>query len=357
MQQSKKILISPLNWGLGHASRLMPIIDWCILNDKNVIIAGNGESLKLLSDKYPQLITEFVPAPCMRYGKKKAIGMSFVIRSFLFILNSFRERLITKRLIKKHNVDTIISDNRPGIFIKELKTIYITHQLNVYTSKTPNISSRFLSSIHGKIIKKYTHCWIPDYENNHSLAGRMSENLNNMNLNYIGPLSRFENLTSTARLDKQYEVVCIVSGPEPQRSKFENYLSNLLKNHNANTLIIRGLPASSTNREKLNNITYLNHCNDKDFYNYVINSDIIFCRSGYSTIMDLIVTNKKAVLIPTPGQPEQEYLADYLNDKYGFVKIVQSEIDQFDLDKINFKRQEELIFNPDTLKKILALHL
>lgn len=323
----------------------------------NVIIAGNGESLSLLKSKYPQLITENIPAPKMKYGKKKAINIAFVLRSLLMIANILRERAYTRSLIKKHNIDTLISDNRPGIWSRKVKSIYITHQLNVYTGLSQNISGNILSALHRRIIKKYTHCWIPDYENELSVAGRMSANMNNTRLNYIGILSRFTDIQTLATGDRRFKIVCIASGPEPQRSILEKEYKELLSKSGQKSLIIRGLPDKSDSNSERDMISVMNHCEDSEFLNIITGADLIFCRSGYTTVMDLLALGRKAILVPTPGQPEQEYLAEYLAKNAGFISLEQSQLSQFDFNKLAFTNYSDITFDTCTYKKVLALHL
>jgi UDP-N-acetylglucosamine transferase subunit ALG13 len=357
VHESKNILISPLNWGLGHASRLMPIIDWCIENDKNVIIAGNGESLSLLKNKYPNLISETIPAPKMKYGRKRAINIAYISRSLLMIANIIRERSYTRNLIKKHKIDTIISDNRPGIWSRKLKTIYITHQLNVFTGKSQNLSGKILSFMHRRIIKKYTHCWIPDYENELSIAGRMSQNNHNLKLNYIGILSRFAETSKAITSNQEYKILCIASGPEPQRSILEKNFKELLIKSGHKSLIIRGLPNEPDADLETPLIKTINHCADNEFYRFITEADIIFCRSGYTTVMDLLALGRKAILVPTPGQPEQEYLAEYLAKNAGFISLDQSKLSEFDYSAFTDSNLSDKTFETSKYKKILALHL
>ena len=357
MPETKNILISPLNWGLGHATRLIPIIDWCVENNKNVVIAGNGESLSLLKKKYPQLISENIPAPKMKYGRKRAINIAFIFRSLLMIANIIHERIYTRNLIKKHKIDTIISDNRPGIWSRKLKSIYISHQLNVFTGKSQNLSGKILSFMHRCVIKKYTHCWIPDYENELSIAGRMSQNNHNLKLNYIGILSRFAEISRPVNIEQEYKIVCIASGPEPQRSILEKNFKELLIKSGHKSLLIRGLPNETLDNLDTPLVKTINHCADDDFYKYITEADIIFCRSGYTTVMDLLALGRKALLVPTPGQPEQEYLAEHLEKNAGFILIEQSQLTEFDFNNFKIINRSDKTFDTSTYKKVLALHL
>jgi len=356
LDKSKNILICPLNWGLGHACRIIPIIEYCIDNNKNIILAGNGSSLKLLKHRFPTLKNEYISAPILSYSKNQSIGFRFYFSFFRLFVNIFRERRYLNVLIKKHNIDTIISDNRPGISSPRVKSIYITHQINVFYSDKSDIFSRVLTKLHLRIIKKYTYCFVPDYADN-SIAGKLSKNTTGLNLIYLGPLSRF--LTSGSVIDSikpQYKIVCIVSGLEPQRTVFEELLLKKFKNEQNKVLILRGLPKNKNTILHVGNIDLIDHCDDSFFVSSLLTCELIICRSGYSTIMDLMTIGRKAILVPTPGQPEQEYLGNYLKNK-GFVCLKQNEIINFDVTSIDLSTCSANEKYEINLKNVLDLYL
>ncbi len=357
MEASQNILISPLNWGLGHASRIIPVIDYCLKSGKKVVLAGNGASIELLKSKYPDLVFVNIPSPSMHYGAKKAMGFSFYFCVFLMIINLIRERHLTAKAIKAHKIDTIISDNRPGVFSRKIKSIYITHQVNVFCSLKGGFFSSLYTKIHRQIINVYNYCWIPDIEGESNISGRLSKNNYYPALSYIGPISRFSVLEPETLNKNEYDVVCIVSGPEPQRSILEHLLIKKFSGTDKTTLIIRGLPESKEKLTDKGNISFINHCNDQEFLHYINSAEYIVCRSGYSSVMDLIVTGNTALLIPTPGQPEQEYLAEYLSGKFGFTSVLQDMFPVFDLKKANTVKTNGVFYNMDAMKKILDLHL
>jgi len=359
LEKSQNILISPLNWGLGHASRIIPIIDYCLNSGKNVVIAGNGVSLDLLKNKYPDLTTVNLPAPTLHYGNKRAISLRLVIKVLFMLINFRKERRLTKRIIRQYNIDTIISDNRPGVYSSRVKSIYITHQVSIFISARSGLLSAIFSKFHQNIIAKYDYCWVPDFEGENSLAGRLSSNVKDLQLFHIGPLSRFAIKGYSWEPTKivEYKIVCIISGPEPQRSSFETLVISKLQNTKHNSLIIRGLPNTETTLKSIANVSFLNHCDDNQFYNYLQSADLIICRSGYSSIMDIFAIGKNALIIPTPGQPEQEYLAEYLSGKYGFIGMSQNEFAHADLSTVDFPKQSQNEYDNSALKKILDLQL
>ncbi len=307
--------------------------------------------------KFPQLKYEYIPSPAMQYGIKSALNFNFYIHAILMFINILRERVITARIIRKHKIDTIISDNRPGVFNRKIKSIYITHQINIFRSLKEDKFSQAMSRINYKIIKQYNYCWSPDFDSNTTLAGRLSKNNTNSSVYYIGPLSRFTLIQSNSPIQKKYDVVCIVSGPEPPRKVFEQLLVSKFSDSTFKTLIIRGLPDEEVQIQAIGNVDFINHCTDEEFLSLIDSASQIICRSGYSSVMDMIVTSKNAIMIPTPGQPEQEYLALHLNGKYGFTCMSQNDFVDVNIEKITNCKREDLFYDKEALKKILDLHL
>lgn len=320
MEKKKNILIGALNWGLGHASRIIPIIEFLNSEKHNVIIIGNGMSLKLLKNKFPENKFYNISAPEMMYGHKKAINTLLAWCFIKQIINIPIERIKVKKIVDAEKIDIIISDTRPGIFSKKTKNIYITHQINVYTTAKENFIGNMLTKFHYYLIKKYDFCWVPDIFGENSLTGKMSHNHKLNNVKFIGILTRFNK--SIEKSEYLYDSLSILSGPEPQRTIFEKILTKKMAATDKKSIIIRGI-AGSNKREFYKNILLIDSCDDNELVEFISKSRLIICRSGYSSIMDLARLNRKALLVPTPGQPEQEYLAQRLHDKYGFDFCIQ----------------------------------
>jgi len=233
-----------------------------------------------------------------------------------------KKNLWLKKNIKKYKIDAVISDNRFGMNSKKIPSVYITHQLLI---KTGNIFlEKIVQKIHYHFIKKYNYCWVPDCKEN-GLAGELSHQENmTSNIVYVGSLSRFELLKD---IPKVYDVLISISGPEPQRTVFEKIILDQLNNFNKKILIVRGLPNENKNL-KLDNesIKIVNHLPANELNKAFQQSEIIICRSGYTTIMDLAKLNKNAVLVATPGQTEQEYLSTYLMKKNFFYSVEQNKV-------------------------------
>jgi len=315
LQQSKnkKILIAPLNWGLGHAARCIPIINALLEEKFEPILAGDGDSLKLLQKEFPRLKYYELPSYSIQYTKKgKHLKYKLLFDSLKIRKAISKEQRAVDEIIKKENIKGIISDNRFGVRSKKVPSVYITHQINVLSGNTTFITSK----IHQKVITKFDECWIPDYEFIPDLAGNLSHVKNtNLNLKYIGPISRFDekdsSLEGKAR-DKKYDVMILLSGPEPQRTILEEKLLLELENYKKEVLLVRGMISKKQKIQKTKNITMVNFMLQNELQNALHESDLIIARSGYSTIMDLDRLKAKAFFIPTPGQFEQEYLAKYL---------------------------------------------
>jgi len=296
-----------LDWGLGHATRCVPIIKMFIDGGANVIIGADNRPLAFLKKEFPD--SHFIKFPGYNICYPEKIG-----------------------------IDIVVSDNRFGLWNKKTKCVFITHQLIV---KCPNWLKYFeylLMKINKYFINKYDECWVPDKEN-FKLSGELTKNYKSFhNLHLIGPLSRFNQYNDDYLNKIKYDVLFILSGPEPQRTIFENIILQQLKvSCNLNILIVRGLTESSGSEKLQENILFVDHLETNQLLQAISESDIIICRSGYSSIMDIVTLGKKAIFVPTPGQTEQKYLAKYYKNKVLFYSINQKKFSIFSsLEKSKF---------------------
>jgi uncharacterized protein (TIGR00661 family) len=316
--ENKTILIAPLNWGLGHATRCIPIIKALQENNFTPIIASDGIALELLRKEFPYLKTLELPSYQIEYAKN---GKNFkwkLMKSLPRMIEAIREeKRIVKKWIQKYDIDGIISDNRLGVISKKIPSVFITHQLNVMTGNTTWITSK----LHQNIIKKYKACWIPDVNDQRNLTGKLGHLENNsLNLSYLGPLSRMHKMA----LPLQYDLMIILSGPEPQRGLLETHLTEEVKRFEGKVVFIKGIIENEQKKDQIGNVTYYNFMKTRQLEQTFNESEKVLCRSGYTTIMDLVKLNKKAFFIPTPGQYEQIYLAEKLQ-KEGLVPYATQE--------------------------------
>ena len=318
MNSKKRILVAPLDWGLGHASRCVAIIRQLQQHNFEVLVGSYGRSEQLLKEEFPTIQFIALDGIQIRYPKKISLSISIFFQIPKIVYSIFKEYKNLQKTIEEYKIEGVISDNRFGMWSSKIPSIFITHQLE--------IQSKFLKNIIRKInfffINKYTECWVPDFEDNY-LAGDLSENkIQKKNIKYIGALSRFER----EKTEKKYDLCFAISGPEPQRTLFEEIIMEKMKDRIEKSIIILGKPEEKEIKTIANCEIYP-HLNSEKLNTVFLQSNLIFCRSGYSTIMDLYKVNKKAVFIPTPGQTEQEYLSRYFNEKKIFLSQNQNEFD------------------------------
>lgn len=305
--ENKRILVAVLNWGMGHAARCIPIITELKKNGYEPVIASDGQALQLLKKEFPEAIFEELPSYNIQYTRKGwSLKWKLLLESWKIIKNIKAENLITRGLIKKYDIKGIISDNRWGVRSEDIKkNVFITHQLNVLSG-----NSTFLSSyIQQRYINKYEQCWIPDHEGENNLSGLLGHATSSpKNIKYIGPLSRFEKRKAPII----YEYLILLSGPEPQRSILEGILLQEFRNSELKVLFVRGVFSEESSLSDNPNIEIRNYLYGKSLEDAMNSSNCIISRSGYTTLMDLAKLDKKAFFIPTPGQFEQIYLAERL---------------------------------------------
>lgn len=300
---NKKILIAPLNWGLGHATRCIPIIKALQEEGFEPIIASDGQALDLLKKEFPYLKTLHLPSYDIKYAEK---GWFFKWKLFFQMPKMFRaiylEHITIQDFVKNNQIIGIISDNRLGCYMKGIPSVFITHQLQVLSGS----SSKITSFVHDWYVKKYDACWVPDLSGNRNLSGKLGHPKKMiLPVNYLGVISRFRLLD----LPNIYDLLVVLSGPEPQRTLLEEILINELQSFNGKILFVKGVISDLQVCEEKEHITYYNFMNANQLEKAFNQSKTVLARSGYTTILDLAKLEKKAFFIPTPGQYEQEYLA------------------------------------------------
>jgi len=321
-----RILIAPLNWGLGHATRCMPIIAALQRKDYEVVLASDGDALEFLKKEYPDLKCLALPSYNIKYPKKGNYLKWKLLANSPKILKAINgERRIIANLVDSEGLDGVISDNRFGVFHNDVPSVFITHQLNVLSGNSSWLSTK----MHQRFIKKFDECWIPDIEHEPNLSGKLGHlKTSNLTIKYLEILSRF----SKESLPIKYDLMILLSGPEPQRSILENKLIEQLNDYKGKVLFVSGKIEKEQTRQTKNNLTFFNYMQQKELQMALNESDIVLARSGYSTILDLARLEKKAFFIPTPGQFEQEYLAKKMK-KDGIAPYCTQ--DEFTIDRLN----------------------
>lgn len=278
-----------------------------------VVIASSGRSLALLQQEFPQLTCVDVPAYDIQYQEKGSFIIKIIAQLGKIFTGIRREHLQAKELVKTYNIDLIISDNRYGFYHRDIPSVIITHQMMV---KIPQfkLAEPFVYLWLQLQHSRFDHIWIPDVEGSVNVSGDLSHAYPLLRrARYIGILTRFhrpEQLPST-----NGEVLAIISGPEPQRTLFEQILLEQAKPLDRTFTIIRGISEKHTDEQVAPNIRMISHLTADALYQLILKSDVIISRGGYSTLMDLAVLNKRCIFVPTPGQTEQEYLVKELGKK------------------------------------------
>ena len=326
--EPRRILISPLNWGLGHASRLIPIINELIKEGHQCYIAGEKPSISVIQQAFPELT--FIVLENFSIQLSNSDHQLFKLARQLpqFIQSMKRDKRTVESLVTKFNFDCIISDNRYGFRHDFIPSVLITHQTNIRTGKLLNWSKPIVQFFLKRWINRFDACWIPDIDGQPTISGILSSKILHPNTFRIGITSRLTIEQNEAKVAKELQnpdVLIILSGPEPQRSLFEELIVQRYTNNNLSVILLRAQPDE---KKLIKNgcITFLPHCNSSTYLHLLNKSKQIVCRSGYSTLMDLVYVKRKAILIPTPGQYEQEYLAEHMRKYFHFTTVNQSEI-------------------------------
>ena len=316
MISKKNILICPLDWGIGHATRCVPIIKKLLAEDVNVVIAASNRPLSFLKREFPNQGFIDFPGYAIRYPATGRMTIKMILSAPMILQGIWRENRILKKIIHDKKIDIVISDHRYGLWNKKIKTIFITHQLMIKCPSGLRYIEPLLRKINRHFICKYDECWVPDYEGEKNFSGDLSH-LKKIPFPvfFIGPLSRFDakspsEISQTSSL-KKHDLMFVLSGPEPQRTILEEKIFHQLQGTEYKTLVLLGKTEENNHYFISENIEVFSHLESEELRNYIVQSSLIICRPGYSSIMDLATLNKKAVFIPTPGQTEQEYLAKY----------------------------------------------
>lgn len=330
-EKRSRVLVCPLGWGLGHASRLIPVIKHIYNQGYKVFVAGDDPQLMLIKGQFPDIDTIIFPSFKVKLSGRTnqlfpLLGIALKLPYYIL-----KEHLEVKRIIKENRIDLIVSDNRYGLWCKGVKSVFITHQLKVFFPKPFQFLEPLGSIMIRTFAQKFDFCLIPDFNDERNYAGELSHpSKHPNNVTYIGILSRFKDL-NFEKNTQTWDLVGIASGPSPQREIFIELIERISTRYNLKTLIIKGDPTEGVNIHEGKNISYVGHLEDKDFAGIILSSRYLIARAGYSTIMDFAALGVSGLIIPTPGQTEQEYLACYLSKKGLFSTCNQNDMNSVDI--------------------------
>lgn len=322
----KKILVAPLDWGLGHTTRCLPLIDLLLQEGHEVLLAAEGVSARILQEQFPQLPLIPIKGYRIQYSHNARYFMPKILSQVPKILSRIRyEQQWLRRQQHIHHFDAVISDNRYGLYHPSCHTTIMTHQVQIMSGRGAR-ADRMLLSLHRKMLERFEECWIVDREQD-GLSGALGhpERIP-QNAHYIGTLSQL--MRQPALPIEEAHCLVLLSGPEPMRSQLEAILwAQCCALPQYRFIFIAGNPqAAKEHKACPPHITYHSYLGGAALFEAIAAARVVICRSGYSTLMDLDWLQKPAVLIPTPGQTEQEYLARYWSDKGKAIYSPQQEI-------------------------------
>ncbi len=341
------ILISPLNWGFGHAGRMIPLARELQKRGNEIIFGADAGLLPLIENELPGIKLVEIPGLRIRYSRYLPQYLSIFLQLPLVLFHAVREHYLLIRLAEQLKPTIIISDNRFGFFHREIFSVYVTHQVRIPFPRLLSFMEPVAAWLHRMIIRRYDLCLVPDYPGPVNLSGRLSHDLKVPAICIIwGPVKvqgagpfrvragTWQGIdadgTSGQRgppednLTPPEPYCCLIlSGPEPQRSMLLEEVSADLRG--IRLFVLSATPVQTTLKSEPG-ITFVIKPDTETMRRLITGSSLVITRAGYTSVMEMASLGKGAVLIPTPGQPEQEYLGDYLSGQYGFVSVRQNRI-------------------------------
>jgi predicted glycosyltransferase len=327
----KTILVSPLEWGLGHTVRVVPFIVKALQEGHQVILASDGPSLNFLRYRFPDLFWIRMPFYQVRYPDSGRFFRKLIPQIPGILMAIYRNHQQVAEIVAKYQINEIICDHRYGLYYKGVHSIFITNQLWLKAPDGWSFGEGFIYWVHRLILNRYSEIWIADYSGDQNLSGLLTHPPKlPKNARYIGPVSRFQGVVAEqTRYAQPFEVLALVSGPEPQRTIFEDLLKHRFRKNGTMSVILRGLPQSSPDKTPLivqdGSILMIDHAIDEHILWYITQAKEIICRPGNSTLSDLKWLGKGALLVPTPGQTEQEYVAGHL-ESGGLFRVTTQDV-------------------------------
>lgn len=318
---NSKILYAVLNWGLGHASRSSVLINSLLKQGNELQLLSCGNAKRFLESEFPQLLIHNLPHFNVKYSKGRNTGLKLALQIPQFFKIARKNKRCVEQLYDENKYQYIISDNCYGAWHPSCANIFITHQIKPAISSSIKVVRNLVYVLNRRYIEQHTICWIPDSEQ-HSITSHFNGTLSIPKF-HIGFLGRFKSLCLQ---EVQYDYALILSGPEPQRTILEKRLLELLKGKKL--LLVRG--TENAQKIHLNGLTSISIATSEKLEELIVHSEKIICRAGYSSIMDYWDIANRVILIPTPGQWEQEKLANNVKIKEKFRVLMQDELKRDD---------------------------
>ena len=346
MGKRKKILFAVLDWGLGHATRSIPLIR-VLAKDYEVIVAATGRPYELLKDEFPYLQHLDVPDYGVKYSKTSWLLLPYLAVQIPGIIYKFvKEHRTIEKIVTEKKIDLVISDNRYGVYSSKVPSYFITHQLRFRFPKILRRFEIFSEYFNRFFFSKFRKVFIPDASGFPNLSGDLAHKggiVKHDKIIYIGPVADVN-----SKIDREGGDVSLfvsISGPEPQRTLFEKLIMEQLKDISGNKIVVLGKPGDDIYL-KTDDTEIFSHLPRKKIHEIMSKADIVISRSGYTTVMELAALGKKALFVPTPGQTEQEYLSSFYMEQGLYYSVSQSKMDlKKDLKKVYHNTQQQMEIN------------
>lgn len=293
----KTVIVAPLDWGMGHATRCIPIIQQLLDQQCKIIFAGTDIQINLIQKDFPSITCEKIPGYEVTLDSQTSTYPQILAQLRGMKKMAKQEHNIASSLSIKYNADVVISDNRYGFYSREAYNVFITHQLNPQVPIFGKRVRRLLNSF----ITFFDCVWVPDNEEK-PICGELTQSKLSIPIFYIGLLTRF----NKQHISEDLDFLVIVSGPEPERSRFQKRMFEILKNKECSYRIVTPNIVDEEN--------FIVNPSTQELENLINRSSMVISRGGYTTIMELLSLQKTAILIPTKGQFEQEYLSQIMKE-------------------------------------------
>jgi len=326
MPKNKRILFAIMGWGLGHATRCIPIIK-SLMKDNHIILSSNGISTILLQQEFPTLKCIDYPDYAIKYPKNKIMLLPLIALQLpAIIVKLIKEYLQTQKVINDENIDLIISDSRYGVYSRGVPTYFIVHQLHFKLWGIFKFIEFLGEWFNIFMFRRYEKVIIPDVKSDKNLTGDLTHSgkiITHPKLHYLGVFCSVSEINIKQDIDYFFSI----SGPEIQRTLFEEIILDQISHIPGKKVLVLGKPDDEQVYENIENTEIYSHVNREKQNELLNRAKFVVCRSGYTTVMELIALKKSALMIPTPGQTEQEYLARHYQSTGIFHIAMQDGLD------------------------------
>lgn len=320
-------MIAPLDWGMGHTTRSVPLIQYLQQLGHTVVFAGNQWQRSYINETFKAIDTIHLDGYNVHYshsGSRFMLSLFSQLPKLLKTIQKEHDWLLN--IAAQQHLDGIITDNRYGLYHPRIPSVIMTHQV-LAQSGMGDMIDRLTSRVHYKQLRKFSQCWVVDVPGKPNLAGKLAHPaIMPPNAKYIGLLSQIEPAETSAE-----HLLILLSGPEPQRTMLSELLWRQVQHYKGKLVFIEGSNETATPDNIPGNISYYKRVTKEVLQPLLEAACMVICRSGYSTLMDLAVLDKPAILVPTPGQTEQEYLGKHLHKEGVFYHAPQK---TFNLSKV-----------------------